>query len=90
MRSSGDVRGSSGVACLVRVSLRNSISTAAIDVLARFMWVQVRDVSPLPWDIYIAAYYFPLATSLYAIHNDSDKDPFIELHAGIALYSTIG
>jgi hypothetical protein len=38
----------------------------AMDEFARFMWVRVRGVSPLPRDIYIVDCYFSLASSSYA------------------------
>jgi hypothetical protein len=60
------------------------------DEFARFMWVQVRGVSPLPRDIYIAVCYFPPSSSPYAIHNGPDGDPFIDLYVGITQYSTVG
>ncbi|GLJ27793.1 hypothetical protein SUGI_0545450 [Cryptomeria japonica] len=39
-RSSGGVRGSGGVACLLRDRLRNQISLVSSDVNGRFMWVR--------------------------------------------------
>jgi hypothetical protein len=74
-RSSGGIRGSGGVACFVRDSLRSRISLVATDEFARFMWVRVRGVSPLPRDIYIVVCYFPPASSSYAIHNGLTGTP---------------
>jgi hypothetical protein len=84
------IKGSGGVACFARDSLRSRISLVTADEFARFMWVRVRGVSPLPRDIYIAVCYFPPASSSYAIHNGPDGDPFIDLYANITQYSTVG
>jgi hypothetical protein len=86
----GGIIGSGGVACFARDSLRSKISLVVADEFARFMWVRVRGVSPLPRDIYITFYYFPPTSSSYAIHNGLDGDPFIDLYANITQYSTIG
>jgi hypothetical protein len=52
--------------------------------------VWVRDVSPLPRDIYIVVCYFPSMSSSYAIHNGPDRDLFINLHADIPQYMAVG
>ena len=40
-KSSGGVKGSSGVACLASDSLRNRVSVVVEDKFARFMWIQI-------------------------------------------------
>jgi hypothetical protein len=75
MRSSSGIRGSGGVACFVRDYLQRRISLVAIDEFARFMWVRVWGVSPLPRDIYIVVCYFPPTSSSYAIPNGLDGGP---------------
>jgi hypothetical protein len=62
----------------------------ATDEFARFMWVRVRGVSPLPKDIYIVVCCFPLASSSYAILNGLDGDPFVDLYAYITQYFAAG
>jgi hypothetical protein len=89
-RSSGGVRGSGGVACLTRDSLQNMVSLVAADEFARFMWVRVRARVTPPRDIYIAVCYFPPTSSSFAIHNDFNGDPFIDLYTGITQYSVVG
>jgi hypothetical protein len=89
-RSSGGVRGSGGVACLTRDSLQNMVSLVATDEFSRFMWVRVRARVTPPRDIYIAVCYFPPASSSFAIHNDFNGDPFIDLYTGITQYSVVG
>jgi len=84
------MRGSGGVACFVRDSLRSRISLVATDEFARFMWVWVRGVPPLPRDIFIAFCYLPPTSSSYAIHNGPDWDPFIDLYVGITQYMVVG
>jgi hypothetical protein len=86
MRSSGGIIGSGGVACFVRDSLWSRISLVATDKFVRFMWVQVRGVSPLPKDIFIVVCYFHPTSSSNAIHNGPNKDPFIDLYAIITQY----
>lgn len=81
----GGIRGSSGLACFVRDSLRRWISLVVADEFSRFMWVKVRGVSSLPKDIYIALCYFPPASLSYAIHNGLNRDPFIDLYVNITL-----
>lgn len=89
-KSSGGVKGSGGIACLVRDTLRDRVSVVAADEHARFMWIRARvRVSP-PRDIYIAVCYFPPASSPFAIHNKADGDPFTDLYTDITKYSTDG
>ena len=57
---------------------------------ARFIWVRVRGVSPLPKDNYIVVCYFPPSSSSYAIHNGIDVDPFFILYDSISQYSIVG
>jgi hypothetical protein len=89
-RRLGAVRGSGGVACLTRDSLQNRVSLVVADEFARFMWVRVRAGVTPPRDIYIAVCYFPPASSSFAIHNDFNMDPFIDLYIDITQYSTVG
>jgi hypothetical protein len=88
--SSGGIRGSGGVACFVRDSLQSKISLVATNEFARFIWVWVCHVSPLPRNIYIIICYFPPASSSYAIHNGPNKDPFIDLYDSITQYMDVG
>ena len=60
------------------------------DEFARFIWIRVRGVSPLPRDTYIVVCYFPPASSSYAIHNGPNWDPFVDLYVDIAQYSAVG
>lgn len=85
-RSSGRVRGSGGIACLVRDTLRDRVSVVAADEHARFMWIRVRVKFFLPRDIYIVVCYFSPASSAFAIHNKADGDPFIDLYTDITKY----
>jgi hypothetical protein len=80
MRSLGGVRGSGGVACFIRESLKSRVFLVATDEFARFLWVRVRGVSPLPRGICIVVYYFPPTSSSYTIHNGPNEDPFIDLY----------
>jgi hypothetical protein len=89
-RFSGGVRGSGGVACLTRDSLRDRISLVASDEFARFMWIRLSGFTSLPRDIYVAVCYFPPISSQFAIHSDSDGDPYLDLYVGIIQYSTMG
>ena len=62
----------------------------ATDEFARFLWVRVHGVSPLPRDIYIAVFYFPSTSSSYAIHDGPNGDPFIDLYSDITQYLAVG
>jgi hypothetical protein len=88
-RSSGGVRGSGKVACLIRDSFRDRVSLVASDEFARFMWIRLSGFS-LPRDIYMAVCYFPPMSSQFAIHSDSDGDPYMDLYASIIQYSMMG
>jgi dolichyl-phosphate-mannose--protein O-mannosyl transferase len=90
MRSSDDIKGSGGVACFVRDSLRSKISLVSLEEFYRFMWVRVCGVFLIPRYIYIFFSYFPPTSSSYTIHNGHDEDPFIDLYADIIHYMVVG
>ena len=54
------------------------------------MWIWISGLATLPRDIYIAVYYFLLASSKFAIHSDSVEGPYLDLYAGIIQYSVLG
>jgi hypothetical protein len=62
----------------------------SVDKYARFLWVQIHRKKPLLRDIYIAVCYFPPALSHFALHRESEEDPFSDLYADTFHYSTLG
>jgi hypothetical protein len=88
-RCSSGVRGSNGVACLTKDSLRSRVSMVASNELARFMWIWVSGISPLSRDIYIVVCYFSQPHHLLPSIMIPPKTP-TNLYIDITQYSTIG
>lgn len=89
VRVSGGVRGSSGVACLIKDDIFNNTSIVHSDTFTRFMWVHIDHKCHRQRDLYLAACYFP-PTSHYAIHAIDDGDPFIDLCKTISQFAVLG
>ncbi len=62
----------------------------ALDAFARFMWVRIGCRNHQRRDIFLAICYFPPTSSLYAIHDAEDGDPFVDLQESISLFATSG
>lgn len=90
VRCSGGVRGSGGVACLIRDHLFSKISLVHSDSYSRFMWIRIDRGTFLYRDTYIVVYYFPLASSYYAIHSTKGGDPYEDLLEHITRFSAMG
>jgi hypothetical protein len=56
------------MACYILDSLWVRVTMVASNDFARFMWVWISDMSPLPWDIYIT---LPTSSNS-ALHKYSD------------------
>jgi hypothetical protein len=57
------------MAYLYRDSFQGRVTVIVEDEFARFMWIWVIGVSPIPRDLYFAP-----TSSNFALHRDSDED----------------
>lgn len=84
VRAFDGVRGSGGVACLVRHSIFSCTSIVHSNTFAKFMWVHIDHKCHRQRDFFIVVCYFPPASSHYAIHGTEDGDLFVYLSESIS------
>ena len=89
-QTSGGVRGSEGVACLVRDDIFKVTSIVHSDAFARFMWLQIGWHKYRKRDIFIIVCHFSPTSSPYAIHDLEDGDPYFDLQESSSQFEALG